>query len=121
MEDGSFKKPSRTLSVGQTEQGSAAVGAPLLAPNGGAPGAQQSAEIEAKIEALSMQMASFAKQAHRTEARLEQLVLAVTAQGPRQKSRAREGPPRERRDAHVVAEVQGHVTYPKVANQSFDA
>ena len=121
MEDGSFKKSSRRVSVGQMEQGSAAVGAPLLAPNGGAPDAQQSAKLEARIDALSMQMASFAKQAQRTEARLEQLVLAVTAQGPRQKSRAREGPPRERRDAHVVAEVQRNVTYPEVANQPFDA
>ena len=63
IEDGSFIKPSRTVSVGQMEQGSTAVGAPLLAPNGGAPVAPHSAEIEARIDALSMQMASFAKQA----------------------------------------------------------
>ena len=61
--------------------------------------ARLEAKMNARADALSAQLSSLAEQVGRSETRLEQLLLAVTAQGPRQKSRVREGPPRERREA----------------------
>ena len=66
--------------------------------------ARLDAKISSRTDALSAQLSTLAEQVGRTETRLEQLLLAVTAQGPRPKVRAaREGPPRERRELAVTS------------------